>query len=50
VEDGIPFASFAVQDVDAEFERLRGIGVRFTQGPTRMGPVTTASSTTPAGT
>jgi catechol 2,3-dioxygenase-like lactoylglutathione lyase family enzyme len=42
VADGIPFTSFAVDDVRAEFERLRGLGVRFTQEPTEMGPVTTA--------
>jgi catechol 2,3-dioxygenase-like lactoylglutathione lyase family enzyme len=40
--DGIPFTSFAVDDVRAEFERLGGLGVRFTQEPTEMGPVTTA--------
>jgi catechol 2,3-dioxygenase-like lactoylglutathione lyase family enzyme len=42
VEDGIPFASFAVDDVAREYERLQGLGVRFTQPPTDMGPVTTA--------
>jgi catechol 2,3-dioxygenase-like lactoylglutathione lyase family enzyme len=42
VADGIPFTIFAVDDVRAEFERLRGLGVRFTQEPTEMGPVTTA--------
>jgi catechol 2,3-dioxygenase-like lactoylglutathione lyase family enzyme len=42
VEDGIPFTSFAVDDVPAEYERLVGRGVRFTQPPTDMGPVTTA--------
>jgi catechol 2,3-dioxygenase-like lactoylglutathione lyase family enzyme len=42
VEDGIPYTSFAVDDVHAEHERLVGLGVRFTQPPTRMGPVTTA--------
>jgi catechol 2,3-dioxygenase-like lactoylglutathione lyase family enzyme len=42
VDDGIPFTSFAVDDVRAEHERLRGLGVRFTQEPTDMGPVTTA--------
>ncbi len=42
VEDGIPAASFAVDDVQAEFERLRGLGVRFTQEPLEMGPVTAA--------
>ena len=40
--DGIPFTSFAVDDVHAEYERLRALGVRFTQEPTQMGPVTTA--------
>jgi len=42
VADGIPFTSFAVDDVQAEFERLTAAGVRFTQEPTDMGPVTTA--------
>ncbi|MFF5895622.1 VOC family protein [Streptomyces argenteolus] len=42
VADGIPAASFAVDDVPAEFERLRGLGVRFIQEPVEMGPVTTA--------
>jgi catechol 2,3-dioxygenase-like lactoylglutathione lyase family enzyme len=42
VEDGIPFTSFAVDDIHKEFERLRGLGVRFTQEPADMGPVTTA--------
>jgi catechol 2,3-dioxygenase-like lactoylglutathione lyase family enzyme len=42
VEDGIPFTSFAVDDVRSEFDRLRGLGVRFTQEPVEAGPVTTA--------
>ncbi|GCD40989.1 VOC family protein [Streptomyces paromomycinus] len=42
VQDGIPAASFAVDDVRAEFERLRGLGVTFTQEPLEMGTVTTA--------
>lgn len=42
VADGIPFTSFAVDDAKAEYERLSGLGVRFTQEPTTMGPVTTA--------
>ena len=42
VEDGIPFTSFAVNDVHAEFERLRALGVRFVQEPVETGPVTTA--------
>jgi catechol 2,3-dioxygenase-like lactoylglutathione lyase family enzyme len=42
VEDGIPFTSFSVPDVHAEAERLRALGVTFTQEPLAMGPVTTA--------
>lgn len=42
VEDGIPATSFAVDDVQAEFNRLRELGVHFTQEPLEMGPVTTA--------
>jgi DNA-binding transcriptional ArsR family regulator len=42
VEDGIPATSFAVDDVQAEFDRLRSNGVRFTQEPTEMGGVTMA--------
>ncbi|OZM71749.1 bleomycin resistance protein [Amycolatopsis antarctica] len=42
VADGIPYTSFAVDDVEAEYRRLRELGVRFTQEPTNMGPVTTA--------
>ena len=41
-EDGIPFTSFAVEDVDAEYERLSALGVQFTQKPMSMGPATTA--------
>jgi catechol 2,3-dioxygenase-like lactoylglutathione lyase family enzyme len=42
VEDGIPFTSFAVDDVHTEVSRLRGLGVRFTQEPLETGGVTTA--------
>ncbi|MET8813973.1 VOC family protein [Streptomyces sp. NPDC004549] len=42
VQDGIPATSFAVDDVRAEFDRLRARGVRFTQEPTEMGPVVIA--------
>ncbi|WP_413760909.1 VOC family protein [Streptomyces sp. MMBL 11-3] len=42
VNDGIPVTSFAVDDVHAEFERLCGLGVHFTQEPLELGPVTTA--------
>ena len=37
VEDGIPSASFAVDDVGAEHERLVARGVRFVQPPTDLG-------------
>ena len=40
--DGIPFTSFAVDDMAREFKRLRQAGVRFTQEPAELGPVTTA--------
>ena len=42
VEDGIPFTSFGVEDVQAEHDRLLKAGVHFTQPPVAMGPVTTA--------
>lgn len=42
VDDGIPFTTFGVDDVHAEYERLRSLGVRFTQQPTDLGPATTA--------
>ena len=42
VDDGIPAASFAVLDVSAEAERLKELGVKFTQEPLQMGPVATA--------
>ena len=40
--DGIPWTSFAVDDVAAEHERLTALGVRFTQPPVDHGPVITA--------
>ena len=39
VEDGIPLAQFAVDDVQAEYERLTQRGVVFTQPPTDLGEV-----------
>jgi catechol 2,3-dioxygenase-like lactoylglutathione lyase family enzyme len=42
VADGIPYTSFGVDDLDAEFARLRALGVTFTQEPVTMGPVSTA--------
>jgi len=42
VADGVPYTSFAVADVKAEYDRLTNLGVVFTQPPTAMGPVVTA--------
>jgi catechol 2,3-dioxygenase-like lactoylglutathione lyase family enzyme len=42
VADGIPCTSFGVGDVRSEHDRLTKLGVRFTQPPVNMGPVTTA--------
>lgn len=42
MDDGIPFTSFAVDDVQEEYQRLADRGVRFTQPPVESGPVTTA--------
>jgi catechol 2,3-dioxygenase-like lactoylglutathione lyase family enzyme len=33
MEDGIPFTSFDVQDIQEEYKRLRAAGVQFTQPP-----------------
>ncbi len=41
-DQGIPITAFEVDDVRAEYERLRGMGVAFTQEPTPAGPVTIA--------
>lgn len=41
-EDGVPFATFRVEDCRAEFRRLQDLGVRFIQEPTEMGPVVMA--------
>ena len=38
----IPLAAFESRDLQAEFGRLRGRGVAFTQEPTRSGPVIVA--------
>lgn len=42
LEDGIPFKSFRVEDVQSEFERLLSLGVEFTLPPTEMGPTISA--------
>ncbi len=41
-EQGIPLTSFAVQDIQKEYERLTRLGVVFSMEPTKMGPVTIA--------
>src|SRR5215467_718570 len=41
-QQGIPFRSFAVEDIQHEFERMKKLGVRFSMEPTRMGPATVA--------
>lgn len=42
VKDGVPFTAFQVTDVRKEYERLKELGVRFTQEPTEMGTTTLA--------
>ena len=42
VEDGIPLAQFAVDDVETEHARLAGKGVVFTQPPTDIGTAVVA--------
>jgi predicted enzyme related to lactoylglutathione lyase len=42
VEDGIPLAQFAVDDVETEHARLTGKGVVFTQPPTDIGTAVVA--------
>ncbi|MBY5696169.1 VOC family protein [Rhizobium leguminosarum] len=39
VADGIPATSFQVDDLDAEYQRLRDLGVRFTAEPMDAGTV-----------
>ena len=39
VADGIPAHSFKVEDLEAECTRLRGLDVRFVQGPVDAGSV-----------
>jgi catechol 2,3-dioxygenase-like lactoylglutathione lyase family enzyme len=41
-EQGIPLATFFVADVQAEYERLKRLGVQFTLEPTPMGPTVAA--------
>ncbi len=41
-EQGIPFNAFAVEDIRAEYRRLKALGVVFTSAPAEVGEVTTA--------
>ncbi len=41
-EQNIPATSFGVSDIQAEYEKLQSLGVKFTMPPTEMGPVTVA--------
>lgn len=43
VADGIPATSFQVDDIQKEYERLKGRGVRFRSEPKQMGPAKTSS-------
>ncbi len=42
VSQGIPYTAFAVEDLQREYERLTGLGVKFNIPPTPMGPVSIA--------
>jgi catechol 2,3-dioxygenase-like lactoylglutathione lyase family enzyme len=42
VRDGIPFTAFEVKDIQAEYERMKNLGVEFTMEPTNMGMTTAA--------
>jgi catechol 2,3-dioxygenase-like lactoylglutathione lyase family enzyme len=39
---GIPLTSFAVEDIQKEYGRLKNLGVVFTTKPTQTGPITIA--------
>jgi predicted enzyme related to lactoylglutathione lyase len=41
-DGGIPLTSFFVDDIDREYERMRGLGVAFSMKPTEMGPARVA--------
>jgi catechol 2,3-dioxygenase-like lactoylglutathione lyase family enzyme len=40
VRDGIPFTAFQVNDIQTEYQRLKELGVKFNQKPTKAGLVT----------
>ena len=41
-DQGLPAASFSVEDIRAEYEKLKSLGVAFTMEPTEMPNVTIA--------
>ncbi|MFJ9705480.1 VOC family protein [Streptomyces sp. NPDC101234] len=41
-EAGLPAIVFSVDDIQAEYERLSALGVRFTHGPQEQGPIIAA--------
>jgi glyoxylase I family protein len=41
-KQGIPATAFEVGDLEQEYQRLKDLGVVFTQAPNRQGPVTIA--------
>src|SRR3990172_6754718 len=43
IPDGIPFAAFQVDDIQAEYARLKDLGVQFVMEPTNMGMTTAAA-------
>jgi predicted enzyme related to lactoylglutathione lyase len=42
MKDGIPFTAFEVRDIQAEYERMKNLGVEFMMEPTNMGMTTVA--------
>jgi glyoxylase I family protein len=42
LQQNIPATAFEVDDVEAEYRRLKALGVVFTTAPTKMGPITLA--------
>jgi catechol 2,3-dioxygenase-like lactoylglutathione lyase family enzyme len=49
LRDGIPYTAFNVNDVQLEYERLRGLGVEFSMEPTNFGMTTAAVLHDPCG-
>ncbi len=42
MKDGIPYTAFQVDNIQEEYERMKGLGVEFTMEPTNMGTTTAA--------